>query len=230
MKKLTEQQRYEFCKRCLNKKSNLETGIYCGLTDKKPAFIQSCKDFKHNLEYRDFSDRTHIGYSAKELKKKIPEKQYERLLKEQNFSLALIAGLVVALICTVSWAMVAFYTHRSIEALAVAIGMIISFTIKFVGRGIESKFVYLGVSLCVLSCYLGSFLGLIALIAVEETVGIFDVLYQVPILDLMLYHFETTALVEYVYYTIALSQALVFSTRRISAADINKMNNPMEEV
>ncbi len=37
-----------YCKKCINRKSNLNEGLVCGLTGRKPNFGDTCKDFKED--------------------------------------------------------------------------------------------------------------------------------------------------------------------------------------
>ncbi|WP_298901146.1 hypothetical protein [uncultured Psychroserpens sp.] len=41
-------ERLRFCKNCVHRKNNLQTGILCGLTDQKPDFDRFCKDYVEN--------------------------------------------------------------------------------------------------------------------------------------------------------------------------------------
>jgi hypothetical protein len=42
---LTSQEQLEFCKKCEKKTLDLKVGIICSLTNAKPNFGDSCKDF-----------------------------------------------------------------------------------------------------------------------------------------------------------------------------------------
>ena len=37
---------YEICKHCLNRKFDRRSGLYCGLTNRKPDFSGECPDFR----------------------------------------------------------------------------------------------------------------------------------------------------------------------------------------
>lgn len=45
---LTTQEQLEFCKKCEKKKLDLSVGVICSLTNEKPNFGESCKDFVVN--------------------------------------------------------------------------------------------------------------------------------------------------------------------------------------
>ncbi|MFY0603004.1 MAG: hypothetical protein JXQ93_03575 [Flavobacteriaceae bacterium] len=42
---LTTKEQLEFCKKCENKTLDLKVGVICSLTNAKPNFGDSCKDF-----------------------------------------------------------------------------------------------------------------------------------------------------------------------------------------
>ena len=42
---MTLNERLEFCTICQNRKVDFHAGLTCSLTDKKPAFEESCPDF-----------------------------------------------------------------------------------------------------------------------------------------------------------------------------------------
>ncbi|EDP98170.1 hypothetical protein U8527_19380 [Kordia algicida OT-1] len=40
----------EFCKKCVNRSFTSSEGIICGLTRRKPTFIDTCPEFKKDIE------------------------------------------------------------------------------------------------------------------------------------------------------------------------------------
>ena len=64
---LTALEKLDFCKKCENRSSDLKLGIVCSLTNAKPDFVESCKDFKPDQA---------------EVQKEIARQQLEREAKE----------------------------------------------------------------------------------------------------------------------------------------------------
>lgn len=58
-------ERLKFCKDCVNRKNDLQIGIVCGLTNKKPNFKNNCKDFKEDVE-RVKKERANEDYKLKQ--------------------------------------------------------------------------------------------------------------------------------------------------------------------
>ena len=46
---MTLQERMEFCTICENRKTNINIGLTCGLTNEKPEFVEKCKSFKKDI-------------------------------------------------------------------------------------------------------------------------------------------------------------------------------------
>lgn len=42
---MTTSERLRYCKVCLHRKMDIQTGIYCGMTGQKPAFEEKCDSF-----------------------------------------------------------------------------------------------------------------------------------------------------------------------------------------
>ncbi|MEP0117141.1 MAG: hypothetical protein ABJH72_20200 [Reichenbachiella sp.] len=42
---IKKMEQFKICKTCTKRQLNLQTGLYCGLTNEKPNFIGSCKDY-----------------------------------------------------------------------------------------------------------------------------------------------------------------------------------------
>lgn len=47
---MTREKQLEFCSVCLNRKMSLQKGTLCGLTNDYAQFVESCPDFKEDLE------------------------------------------------------------------------------------------------------------------------------------------------------------------------------------
>ena len=72
--------------------------------------------------------------------------------------MALIAGVVVAIIGAIIWAAVTMATEYQIGYMALAVGAAVGLSIRFVGKGIDQVFGITGAILAILGCLLGNFL------------------------------------------------------------------------
>lgn len=86
------------------------------------------------------------------------QQRAEKLLGEQNFTAAAIAGAVAAVLAAVAFAIVTWKWPFSYGFAAVGIGIMVGAAMQYLGRGIETKFAVLAAIYTVLGCALGIFL------------------------------------------------------------------------
>ena len=89
----------------------------------------------------------------------------DRLTAEQNFALAIPAGLLAAIVGAVLWAAVVFATNMELGLAAVAVGALVGYAIRFAGKGIEPKFGLLGAVCAAVGWGLGTVLSDIAFLS-----------------------------------------------------------------
>jgi len=75
---------------------------------------------------------------------------------EQNFPLALVAGIAAAIAGAALWALVTVAIEMKLGLIAVAVGYLVGQAIRFAGKGIDPKFGYLGAACGLLGCVLGN--------------------------------------------------------------------------
>jgi hypothetical protein len=75
--------------------------------------------------------------------------------KQQNFPLAIVAGLLAAVMGAGMWTGVAIVTEHKLGYVALLVGFIVGKAISFTGRGIDQKFGILGALCGLLGCVLG---------------------------------------------------------------------------
>jgi hypothetical protein len=88
-----------------------------------------------------------------------------RLRSEQNFNLAMIAGIGAAVGGAVLWAVVTVVTKMELGLMAIAVGYLVGRAIRETGKGIDAKFGYLGAACGLLGCVLGNMLSALAFYA-----------------------------------------------------------------
>lgn len=99
-----------------------------------------------------------------------------KIRAEQNFPLAVAAGLATALAGAVLWAVVTVVTKMELGLMAVAIGYLVGQGIRATGKGIDQKFAILGAACALLGCVVGNFLSVIAFFAQLKHFSFFAVL------------------------------------------------------
>ena len=136
------ERRFDFCRNCSNRKTDLYKGMICGITDEKPDFVNICKDFKMRDSYKP------------EAQKPAPSKMMRGLILFVIFaglqsafsfivSLANFRGIdtiiVPLLVLIVLWVLIYFVYHQRFWAiLAYPATIILLSTINAVqSRGID---------------------------------------------------------------------------------------------
>lgn len=142
--------------------------------------------------------------------------QMERLMLHQNFGFALIGGLLTAFLCAVLWAFITVTTNYQIGYMAIAIGFMVGYSVRFFGLGIDKKFGILGASLALLGCLLGNLLSQVGFIANAESCSYMEAL---SLLDFKLAYqllIDSFQPIDVLFYGFAIYEGYRFSFRKIT--------------
>jgi hypothetical protein len=202
----------------------MKKGVTCGLTKERPSFETNCDDFAKDPKFMEGGNDDHLDLSAGELKGKIPPDEYKRLLEEQDWGRAVMLGSLVALLGALVWAFIAITTGYIFSILAVLLGLSISLTIRYAGKGIELKFKILSIALTFVSVLAGGFFAVIGFTAMHYEVGVIEVLVNIPTENLVFAYLQTFNFVQILIYAVAVIESVVLSLRKISPKDIAEMN------
>lgn len=94
---MTMSERLRYCKVCSNRKMDIQTGIYCGITGQKPAFEGKCESFSVDQEELKKEKARQLARQQHEEKEKgffAPE--------QKGMKKGVLGGLVMILIA-VAW-------------------------------------------------------------------------------------------------------------------------------
>lgn len=104
------------------------------------------------------------------------EEALHALRAQQNFALAVPAGLAAALAGAVIWAFFTYLTGMALGLIAIVIGALVGFAIRKVGRGVDMHFSALGALCSALGWALGTVLCDVAFLAKAAHRSFFEVL------------------------------------------------------
>jgi hypothetical protein len=88
-----------------------------------------------------------------------------QLKAQQNFILAVPAGLAAAIVGAALWAGTVFATEMKIGLIAVAVGALVGYAIRATGKGIDAKFGVLGAVCAAFGWGLGTVLSDVSFLA-----------------------------------------------------------------
>ncbi|MDX1446378.1 hypothetical protein [Lishizhenia sp.] len=215
-----------YCKQCLNRGFDPNQGVVCNLTNAKATFEEDCESFKVDpaIQRSNTVNDAHIQAEySKDAIAYLPQAIKDKLYKEQNYKLGLIAGLTAALIGASVWAGIAVVSGYNLSIVAIGIGLFIGFTLRFTGKGIDEKFGFTGGALTLFSILLGDYLSIIFTITNEFDISLTDVIFGGNfgvILDIFI---ENLSLLSVIFWFLGIAEGYKFAFRVIPHYKIEEM-------
>jgi len=148
----------------------------------------------------------------------------QRRKAEQSMPLALAGGVVSALLGAAIWAIVTDATGYQIGWMAVAVGFLVGFAVRYLGKGIERPFQYVGAVCALLGCVLGNYFAVAGSVAQDMHIDFFTVLSRIPIdkaFDVMRTSFQP---MDVLFYAIAVYEGYRFSLKRLTPAELAELH------
>jgi len=102
-----------------------------------------------------------------------------------QFILATITGVMMAIICALIWPIAAFFAGPQLDGLAVGVGALVGLSIRFSGKGTTPVYGVLAMALTLISNMAGNILGVIAS-GSHEHLDIFGVAQRVNLSDIVM--------------------------------------------
>lgn len=221
-------ERLAFCRKCTNRKFDQQQGIICRLTEKKADFEDTCPDFNLDPLVKDKSESDYEPQTVRpshELIAEISEDSKDKFREYQDFPSAILGGLLLTLVGAAIWAAVTVITGYQIVYMAIGIGLLIGFGIRYFGAGVDQKFGLLGGVLALLSCLLGNVFAQVGFAAQFENItfleafGLMDWSLLPEIIS------ETFSLMDLLFYGFAIYEGYRFAFRAITEEELVQMKN-----
>lgn len=118
--------------------------------------------------------------SENQVKPQINEHQLnllmEQLRGEQNILGALLGGGLAALVGASIWAIITAVTHYQIGWMAIGVGFLVGYTVKYFGKGIDKIYGVIGALFALLGCLSGNFFAIVIAVSNQELISILDIL------------------------------------------------------
>ena len=144
----------------------------------------------------------------------------ERLRMDQNMAMAFAGGSGAALVGGVAWAAVTVITGYQIGWMAVGVGFLVGYSVRYLGKGIDTIFGVIGAALALLGCLLGNFFSLIGFASKQENIGVFDILSSIDYNIVPQAMMEAFSPMDLLFYGIAVYEGYRFSFRQITQQEV----------
>ena len=118
------------------------------------------------------------------------------------------------------WAVITYVTEYQIGLMAIGVGLLVGFGIRFFSKGIDRIFGIVGGAISLTSVIFGNFLVSLGFLAIALEVSFIDVLFgsnYARALELMMATFSP---IDLLFYAIAVYEGYRFSFRKISKAEL----------
>lgn len=140
----------------------------------------------------------------------------EKLLAEQNFTAAVIAGGVAALLAAVAYGITVAIWPFSYGFAAAAIGIVVGLSMQFLGRGITTKFAWVAAATTITGCALGSLFRVIMRYASGSRTTPIEILRDNSLSEIAAHAISNFSLIELVYWSIGVFFAVFLARRTLS--------------
>ena len=153
------------------------------------------------------------------------DRHIEKLKSNQNLPLGFFIGLIASIVGAILWAAITVATEYQIGYMAIAIGLLVGYVIRYSGKGIDNIFGISGAVLSAFACLLGNFLSIIGFAANEEKLGYLETLRLIDysiIPEIMVSTFNP---IDVLFYGIAIYEGYKFSFRKISEDELLEVIN-----
>lgn len=221
---MTREMQLTFCKRCVNRKLDLQQGLLCSLTGEKADFEESCPSFVRDKSVTEVPQEHAEGLDAETLQLQLSPEHLAQLKQEQNLGMGVAAAAGVGLIGAILWGVISVVTGYQIGYMAVGIGAAVGFSMQKVGKGTDQYFGIWSAAISLIAVVLGNMLSLIALIAKMQEVTLTDALLRFDYALLPSLMAETFSMIDLLFYGLALYEGYRFAFRKITAEDVARYN------
>lgn len=172
---MTRQEQLGFCNKCVSRKFDSNQGIICKLTDRIADFDGNCEKFIQDESVRPIiaeepENEANIVWGE------LDDIGLKKLRNHQDFNYAIVGGLLAMLVSAVIWAVITVAAKYQIGYMALGVGLLVGFTVRYFGAGIDKKFGYLGAVLSLSGCLLGNLFSQIGFAAIDQSQSYFEII------------------------------------------------------
>ena len=143
----------------------------------------------------------------------------EKLIAEQNFAAALIGGAVATLLSAAAYGITVATWAFSYGFAAAGIGIVIGLSMRYLGRGISTKFTVVATVYTITGCVLGNLFRVIVELAVASATSPVDVIRNNSLSVFAERSVACFSLVDLVYWFVAVFCAVFLARKSLSRSE-----------
>jgi hypothetical protein len=143
--------------------------------------------------------------------------------EEQNLLMGTLSGLLAALLGAGIWAAVTVTTEYQIGWMAVGIGFLVGFTMRYAGKGITPVFGTVSAVLSLVGCLVGNVVTYTWFIADMEGMTFMEVASQLNLAVVIGLLTSTFAVMDILFYGLAAYFGYKYAFRQVTQADIDRV-------
>ena len=147
----------------------------------------------------------------------------QQIRDNQNLSAALFGGFVAALVGSIVWGAVTYFTEWQIGFMAVGVGFLVGYAVRTLGNGLDMSFGVVGAVMSLLGCVLGNYLAVSVWIAQAQSIPILDQIFGVDLDFAMQVMIESFHPMDVLFYAIAIYYGYKSSFRTITDEEMSKL-------
>jgi hypothetical protein len=220
---MTRVEQVKICRKCQNREMDTNRGLICKLTGDVATFEGQCPDFVQDENVRDQIDLEDAESTANLAEKLLSSEVWQKVLDEQDLKKGILFGFLSGIIGAGVWGFITVLTGYQIGYMAIGMGFLVGFTIRFFGNGVKPVFGYWGAGISLLSCVLGNFFSIVGYIADYEKLGFFETLMLIDYSLMPEIMAETFSPMDLLFYGLALWFGYKYSSRVFTEEDLQDM-------
>jgi hypothetical protein len=132
-----------------------------------------------------------------------------------NFWAGVLGGVIGAVIGAILWGIISVWLDRQIGWMAVGIGVLVGFGVRFLGKGTSIKFGIAGAILAILGCIAGNVVMIYILFSKEFGLSLWYVMTNLSASDLFTVIKEAFQWIDILFYILALYTGYRFAFRKV---------------
>lgn len=142
------------------------------------------------------------------------ERRLRVLREEQSFGKGFLGGFAASFGIAVAWAIVTVVTDHIWGIMAILVGVAVGYAVRVTGRGVESKFGWLGAALSLVGCLMGNLMAVSIVVGQDQGIPFWALFISLNPLDALQILAFTFHPLDLLFYAIAMYEGYRLSFSR----------------